>query len=84
MISDNPEMAFYWSLPTGAIINLDLPGATKAIAALGAYYPCANQAACDKIDELVKQLVSKEKEALSQKMAVIDPESVISAAEGTL
>lgn len=61
MISERPELAFYWSLPTGAIINIDLPGAAKAIEALGEKYPRANQAALNKIDEIVKQLVRYEK-----------------------
>ena len=66
MISETPELAFYWSLPTGAIINLDLPGASKAIEAFGEKYPHANQAAIDKVNELVNQLVRYEKAELER------------------
>ena len=60
MINEAAELAFYWSLPTGPIINVDLPGAAKVIDSLGAKYPRANQAAIDKIDELVRKLVEQE------------------------
>jgi hypothetical protein len=68
MIIEGAELAFYWSLPTGAIINLDLPGAVKAIEAFGSKYPHANQAAIDKIDEVVKQLVRYEKANVERDM----------------
>jgi hypothetical protein len=55
------ELAFYWSLPTAAIINVDLPGAGKAIEAMGPKFPRANAAAIEIIDKLVKQLVVYEK-----------------------
>jgi hypothetical protein len=61
MIIEGAELAFYWSLPTGAIINIDLPGAGKAIEALGAKYPRANAAAIELIDKLAQQLVAYEK-----------------------
>jgi hypothetical protein len=49
------ESAFYWSLPTQAIINTDLPGARKARESLGEQYPAANQACIDIIDAIIKQ-----------------------------
>jgi hypothetical protein len=55
------EIAFYWSLPTAAIINEDLPGAQKARQAMGDKFPRANAAAIEIIDKLVKQLVAYEK-----------------------
>ena len=69
MTIEGAELAFYWSLPTGAIINLDSPGAVKAIEAFGPKYPHANQAAIDKIDELVKQLVRYEKATLEKELS---------------
>lgn len=58
------NLAFYWSAPTGAIINVDLPGAQEAAAQLEAGYPSANQACIDIIDVLVSKNVELEKRLL--------------------
>jgi hypothetical protein len=61
MTVEATELAFYWSLPTGGIINEDLPGAQQAIAAMCEQFPRGNAAAIEIIDKLVKQLLAYEK-----------------------